>query len=56
MDLAAQNDRAARIHERYLLDGERTCIDCHKGIAHDLPDMRNIEPGWTVPRELRGGA
>ena len=25
--------------------GEKTCIDCHKGIAHRLPDMRNV-PGW----------
>jgi cytochrome c-type protein NapC len=25
--------------------GEKTCIDCHKGIAHHLPDMRGV-PGW----------
>jgi len=25
--------------------GQKTCIDCHKGIAHRLPDMRNV-PGW----------
>jgi len=25
--------------------GEKTCIDCHKAIAHHLPDMRGI-PGW----------
>ena len=25
--------------------GEKTCIDCHKGIAHKLPDMRGV-PGW----------
>lgn len=56
MDLAAQNERATRIHEEYLIGGDKTCIDCHKGIAHKLPDMRNIEPGWTVPRDLRGGA
>ncbi len=24
---------------------EKTCIDCHKGIAHHLPDMRDV-PGW----------
>ena len=24
---------------------EKTCIDCHKGIAHQLPDMRGV-PGW----------
>ena len=36
MDLTKQTERAARIHQRYLLSGERTCIDCHKGIAHEL--------------------
>src|ERR1700759_454479 len=35
MDLTKQNARAARIHQRYLLTGERTCIDCHRGIAHE---------------------
>lgn len=25
--------------------GEKTCIDCHKGIAHELPDMEGVE-GW----------
>lgn len=56
MDLVAQNDRAARIHEQYLLNGDRTCIDCHKGIAHELPNMENVDPGWKVPPELRGDA
>ena len=32
-------------HERFLFTGERTCIDCHKGIAHRLPDMSGV-PGW----------
>lgn len=26
---------------------EAFCIDCHKGIAHRLPDMRGVPPGWT---------
>jgi cytochrome c-type protein NapC len=32
--------------------GERTCIDCHKGIAHRLPDMTGV-PGWdpAAPRD-----
>jgi cytochrome c-type protein NapC len=25
--------------EKFLAKGDRTCIDCHKGIAHRLPDM-----------------
>ena len=55
MDLVAQNARAQRIHQEYLFNGEKTCIDCHKGIAHKLPDMSEVEPGWKVDPELRGG-
>lgn len=54
MDLSKQAERAARIHTSYLLSGQATCIDCHKGIAHELPNMEGIEPGWNVPPELRG--
>lgn len=45
MDLTKQNPRAAAAHERLLFTGERTCIDCHKGIAHKLPNMTGV-PGW----------
>ena len=45
MDLVKQNPRAASAHERFLFSGEKTCIDCHKGIAHKLPDMSGV-PGW----------
>lgn len=37
MDLETQNGRAARKHEQMATSG-KTCIDCHKGIAHSLPD------------------
>nr|WP_294508412.1 NapC/NirT family cytochrome c [uncultured Rhodopila sp.] len=37
MDLSRQQPRAAAVHQARLLTGERTCIDCHKGIAHLLP-------------------
>jgi cytochrome c-type protein NapC len=37
MDLAAQ-DRSARSKHGNALDGGETCIDCHRGIAHELPD------------------
>ncbi len=47
MDITRQSARAADIHERLLFTGERTCIDCHKGIAHQLPDMTGV-PGWDV--------
>ncbi|MBV9348507.1 MAG: cytochrome c3 family protein [Pseudolabrys sp.] len=56
MDFTKQNRRAAEIHSRFLLSKERTCIDCHKGIAHELPDMTGVEPGWRAPPELRGNA
>ncbi|HYE51109.1 MAG TPA: NapC/NirT family cytochrome c, partial [Azospirillaceae bacterium] len=39
-------ERAARVHQAYLFTGQRTCIDCHKGIAHRLPDMHGVPPGW----------
>lgn len=38
MDITRQSTRAAEAHERFLFTGEKTCIDCHKGIAHQLPD------------------
>jgi cytochrome c-type protein NapC len=45
MDITKQSPRAADTHQRLLFTGEKTCIDCHKGIAHRLPDMRGV-PGW----------
>jgi cytochrome c-type protein NapC len=43
MDFTRQENRAAEAHEKYLSSGEKTCIDCHKGIAHKLPDMAGVE-------------
>ena len=54
MDFSKQSPRAAEIHRRYLLTGQKTCIDCHKGIAHLLPDMTGIEPGWNEPPAAHG--
>src|SRR5690349_8823170 len=54
MDLTRQTQRAAEIHTRYLFSGKATCIDCHKGIAHELPNMEGVDPGWKVPPELQG--
>jgi len=39
MDLTRQSVRAQNMHSTMLASGEKTCIDCHKGIAHKLPDM-----------------
>jgi cytochrome c-type protein NapC len=54
MDLSKQTERATAIHTRYLLSAEATCIDCHKGIAHELPNMEGVDPGWKVPPEWQG--
>ncbi|MEY4590167.1 MAG: hypothetical protein RL497_2243 [Pseudomonadota bacterium] len=45
MDFTRQSPRAAEQHGTALAKGEKTCIDCHKGIAHQLPDMNNVQ-GW----------
>jgi len=45
MDITRQSPRAVDAHQRLLFTGQKTCIDCHKGIAHHLPDMRNVS-GW----------
>ena len=54
MDFTKQTVRAADIHSKFLLTGKATCIDCHKGIAHELPNMEGVDPGWKMPRELEG--
>ena len=46
MDFSLQSKRAADAHSEFLVTGEKTCIDCHKGIAHDLPNMAGVE-GWN---------
>lgn len=40
MDWTRQSPRAQRAHQQYLITGQKTCIDCHKGIAHRLPNMQ----------------
>ena len=39
MDLAAQDKNAQKKHTaEYMRDNGKTCIDCHQGIAHHLPN------------------
>jgi cytochrome c-type protein NapC len=39
MNLEKQSRRAQRKHNpEYLAKTGKTCIDCHKGIAHELPE------------------
>lgn len=40
MDYSKQEPRAARTHQEALTGG-KTCIDCHRGIAHTLPEKAN---------------
>ncbi|MCB1872321.1 MAG: NapC/NirT family cytochrome c [Gammaproteobacteria bacterium] len=55
MNLEKQQSRAADAHDPYYwqaVDGkepEYTCIDCHKGIAHSLPE--GFDPTWNSPGE-----
>jgi cytochrome c-type protein NapC len=38
MDYAEQGRRAAAQHGKGVKEG-KTCIDCHKGVAHVLPPI-----------------
>lgn len=53
MDITRQSQRAADAHERFLFTGEKTCINCHKGIAHHLPDMSHaaLDPQQSLPAD-----
>lgn len=46
MDFTLQQSRAAASHQDAVDEG-KTCIDCHKGIAHELP-----EGAYEVERRL----
>ena len=37
MDMEEQDKSARKKHKQAIAD-DKTCIDCHKGIAHELPD------------------
>jgi len=47
MDFTEQGRRAVNQHSHGLNEG-KTCIDCHKGIAHQLPDMRTVDPSAVI--------
>jgi len=55
MDLSAQENRASTLHQKALSAGG-TCIDCHRGVAHRLPEGADAaraelykELGYSVP-------
>ena len=43
-DYAEQAGRSSNAHQKGFAEGQ-TCIDCHKGIAHKLPDMAGVPQG-----------
>jgi len=43
MDYMEQERRSVKQHDKGFEQG-MTCIDCHKGIAHSLPAMYEIDP------------
>lgn len=47
MDFTEQGRRAVKAHSEGL-DAGKTCINCHKGIAHELPDMHDVDPGSSI--------
>ena len=55
MDLAAQATRSARSKHGNALDDGKTCIDCHKGVAHELPDEPDVATDSEAAAE-EGGA
>lgn len=57
MDLTTQERRAGKRHQK-AIDKDMTCIQCHQGIAHELPE--DWEEAWeeefqTEPEGGRGG-
>lgn len=48
MDFSVQGRRASARHQKSFEEG-KTCIDCHRGIAHQLPAGLQNEFGDTAP-------
>lgn len=47
MDYASQQRRAMDQHSKGFDEG-KTCIDCHKGVAHSLPNMSEVDQSSVV--------
>jgi len=54
MDLQGQARFAARIHADAMQEGQ-TCIDCHKGIAHQLPVQQPVVAATQPEPDLEYG-
>jgi len=55
MDFSFQGRRAVAQHSEGLTHG-KTCIDCHKGIAHSLPAMYDVDPTSVVGNQGKTSA
>jgi len=49
MDFVEQQRRAVNSHSKGLEEG-KTCINCHKGIAHSLPALYEVDPSAVTGR------
>ena len=47
MDFVEQGRRAVKQHSEGL-DAGKTCIDCHQGVAHQLPAMRDVDSSAVI--------
>jgi len=47
MDYTEQGRRSMQQHQKGVDEG-KTCIDCHKGIAHSSPEMYGIDPSTAL--------
>ncbi|MDD0824011.1 NapC/NirT family cytochrome c [Mannheimia sp. AT1] len=50
MDFTQQKDVAQQMHA-LAQEHNKTCIDCHKGIAHNLPHMAEVQKNF-IPDDL----
>ena len=57
MDFSKQGAPGVYMHSVMLDKGNFTCVDCHKGIAHHIPEVKDLqqlvpttlEPSWRPP-------
>ncbi|KAJ8137329.1 hypothetical protein OY671_009458, partial [Metschnikowia pulcherrima] len=58
MDFTRQSVRAQNMHSTYSADKSKTCIDCHKGIAHHSPEVKSQgnPASAALTSEARGAA
>ena len=50
MDFTQQKTVAQQMHA-LAQEQNKTCIDCHKGIAHHLPDMSKVQQTF-IPADM----